>query len=312
MAEERIMANTDPATRPAAPNEDTLVGFLFALTAYLLWGVLPLYLHAVGHIPPLEVVAHRVVWSLPIAGIVLIVIGRTAEVRKAITTPSMLGMACVTAGFVTINWLIYVYAIGAGRALESALGYYINPLISVVIGALLLGERMRWPQMVAVALAAVAVAIMAYEAGGLPWISLSLALSWGFYAYFRKTLPIGPNQGFFLEILILAVPALGYILYVEATGTGHFLSGLQNGDTGLLMFSGVATAVPLMIYANAAKLLKLSTIGIMQYIAPTMVFAIAVFIFHEPFGMSKLIAFCLIWLALAIYSLPMLLRRGRG
>ena len=306
------MATTDPATKPAASNEDTLAGFMFALAAYLLWGFLPLYLHMVGHIPPLEVVAHRVIWSLPIAGVVLIVIGRTAEVRKAITTPSMLGMACVTAGFVTINWLIYVYAIGTGRALESALGYYINPLISVVIGALLLGERMRLPQMIAVGLAAVAVAILAYGAGGLPWISLGLALSWGFYAYFRKTLPIGPNQGFFLEVLILAPAALGYIIYLEASGQGHFFNGVANNDTWLLMFSGVATAVPLMIYANGAKLLKLSTIGIMQYIAPTIVFGIAVFIFHEPFGLSKLIAFCLIWVALAIYSLPMLMRRGKG
>jgi chloramphenicol-sensitive protein RarD len=306
------MATTDSAAKPVVSNEDTLPGFLFALAAYLLWGVLPLYLHQVAHIPAFEVVAHRIIWSLPIAGAVLVVIGRTSEVRTAIKTPSMLGMACITAAFVTVNWSIYVYAIGSNHALEGALGYYINPLISVVIGALLLGERLKVPQVIAIGLAAVAVAILAYEAGGLPWISLGLALSWGFYAYFRKTLPIGPNQGFFLEVLILALPALGYIIYLEATGTGHFFHGNGWSDRGLLIFSGVATAVPLMIYANGAKLLKLSTIGIMQYIAPTMVFGIAVFVFHEPFGTSKLVAFCFIWAALVVYSLPMLRRIGRS
>ncbi|MBL0371192.1 EamA family transporter RarD [Rhizobium sp. KVB221] len=303
------MAASDSAGKPANTNEDTLPGFLFALTAYLLWGVLPLYLHEVGHIPAAEVVAHRIIWSLPIAGLVLVAIGRTADVRKAIMNPAMLGMACITAAFVTVNWSIYVYAIGSGHALEGALGYYINPLISVVIGALLLGERLRGPQMIAIGLAAIAVAILAYDAGGLPWISLGLAFSWGFYAYFRKTLPIGPNQGFFLEVLILTIPALAYIIYAESTGSGHFLTGLSNNDTWLLLFSGVATAVPLMIYANGAKRLKLSTIGIMQYIAPTMVFVIAVFVFDEPFGNTKLVAFCLIWAALAVYSLPMLFRR---
>jgi len=305
-------AASTPTLTPSIANEDTLPGFLFALAAYLMWGLLPLFLHQIGHIPALEIVAHRVVWSLPIAGAVLIIIGRTAELRAAIRKPAMLGMACVTATFVTINWLIYVYAIASGRALESALGYYINPLISVTIAALLLGERMLWQQKIAVGLAAIAVAILAYEAGGLPWISLSLACSWAFYAYFRKTLPIGPNQGFFLEVLILAVPALVYILYLESTGAGHFLNGLGNNDTWLLMFLGVATAAPLMVYANGAKLLRLSTIGIMQYIAPTMVFGIAVFIFHEPFGMLKLAAFSLIWVALAVYSLPMLLARRKA
>jgi chloramphenicol-sensitive protein RarD len=305
------MAAADSADKPAIANEDTLRGFFFALAAYVLWGVLPLYLHMVGHIPALEVVAHRVLWSLPIAGIVLIVIGRTAEVRAAIMNPAMLGMACVTASLVTVNWLVYVYAVGSGHALEGALGYYINPLISVVVGSVLLGERMKIRQMVAVGLAAIAVAILAYDAGGLPWISLALAFSWAFYAYFRKTLPIGPNQGFFLEVLILTLPALGYVIYLEATGVGHFFHGDGLSDMGLLIFSGFATAVPLMIYANGAKLLKLSTIGIMQYIAPTMVFGIAVFVFHEPFGKSKLIAFCFIWAALIVYSSSMLRRSSK-
>jgi len=290
----------------AVSTGDSPRGFAFALAAYLLWGFLPFFMKAVAHIPASEVVAHRIVWSVPLAGIVLIVLGRTGDIKLALRTPRMLTMAMVTAVLITINWGIYVWAIGAGRALETALGYYINPLFSIFLGAVLLKEKLNPAQMVAIGLAAVAVVVLAFDAGGLPWVSLALAVSWGFYAFFRKTLPVGPNQGFFLEVLLLSVPAIGYILYLEASGQGHF------GDTGTadvlwLLGCGVVTAIPLMIYANGAKLLRLSTIGIMQYIAPTMIFVIAVFVFHEPFGTSKLIAFLLIWAALAVYSTSMIM-----
>ena len=300
------MATADQTARPVMANEDTLAGFLYALTAYLLWGGLPIYLKLVAHIPPLEVVAHRALWSLPIAAIVLIIGGRVREVAALLTQPKKIGMALITAGFVTINWLTYVYAIGSNHALESALGYYINPLISIIIAAIFLGERIRGVQMIAVALAAIAVAILAYDAGGLPWISLVLAFSWGFYAFFKKSLPLGPNQGFFLEVLILSVPAIGYVIYLESAGAGHFVNGSNMNDVWLLMFSGLATAAPLMIYANGAKLLRLSTIAVMQYIAPTIVFLMAIFLFNEPFGTTKLIAFGFIWAALVIYTFSLL------
>ncbi|MDX3927299.1 MAG: EamA family transporter RarD [Shinella sp.] len=295
----------DAKIAPEAQDGDSARGFAFALAAYLLWGVLPFFMKAVAHIPAFEVVAHRIVWSVPLAGLVLVWLGRTADVKAALRSPRMLGMAMVTAIFITFNWGIYVWAIAADRAIETALGYYINPLFSIFLGAVLLKERLAPTQIVAIALAACAVAILAFDAGGLPWVSLSLCFSWGFYAFFRKTLPVGPNQGFFLEVLLLSVPALGYIVWLEATGQGHF------GDTGpadvaWLLACGVVTAVPLMIYANGAKLLRLSTIGIMQYIAPTMIFVIAVFIFKEPFGTSQLVAFILIWIALIVYSASML------
>ncbi|MDF1631832.1 EamA family transporter RarD [Mycoplana sp. MJR14] len=290
---------------PAATNGDSLQGFLFALTAYVLWGFLPFFMKAVAHIPASEVVAHRILWSVPLAGLVLVILGRTADIRVALRSPRMLAMAALTAVLITINWGIYVWAIGAGRAIETALGYYINPLFSIFLGAVLLREKLTRAQIVAIVLAAAAVLVLALEAGGLPWVSLALCVSWGFYAFFRKTLPVGPNQGFFLEVLLLSVPSIGYIIYLETTGRGHF------GDTGTadvlwLLACGVVTAVPLMIYANGAKLLKLSTIGIMQYIAPTMIFIIAVFFFHEPFGHAQMLAFGLIWLALFIYSGSML------
>lgn len=303
------MAAMDSVQKPVVKNDDTPAGFAYAITVYLLWGVLPLYLKLVSHIPALEIVAHRVLWSLPIAAAVLLLRGRMGEIWGMLRDPRKLSMGLLTASLVSVNWLVYVYAIASGHTVEAALGYYINPLISVVIGAVVLKERMRPAQIVAVLLAVAAVAILAWEAGGLPWISLTLAFSWGFYALFRKTLPLGPNQGFFLEVLILTLPALGYIIFLESAGIGHFVAAAGLNDAWLLMFAGVATAVPLMIYANAAKLLRLSTIGIMQYIAPSIVFLIAVFVFQEPFGTTKLVAFCFIWASLVVYSVSML--RGR-
>ncbi|MBY5771838.1 EamA family transporter RarD [Rhizobium leguminosarum] len=293
------------ASVPLAKNEDSPRGFAFALTAYLLWGFLPIYMKAVAHISPAEVIAHRIVWSLPLAGIVLIVLGRTQDIRAALSSPRMLAMAALTAALITVNWGTYVWAIGAGHSLDAALGYFINPLFSIFLGAVFLKEKLQPLQIAAIALAALAVAILALDSGGIPWVALTLAVSWGFYALLRKTLPLGPNQGFFLEVLILSGPALLYILYLEFGGQGHlYRTGLA--DTTLLLGCGVITAVPLMIYANGAKLLKLSTIGIMQYIAPTMIFLIAVFVFHEPFGTARMIAFPLIWAGLFLYSWSML------
>ncbi|WP_299861478.1 EamA family transporter RarD [uncultured Hoeflea sp.] len=293
---------------PVLADEDTPRGFAFALAAYLLWGFLPFYMKAVAHIPAIEVVAHRVIWSVPIAGLVLIWLGRTRDIRLALGSPRTMVMALLTAALITVNWSIYVWSIGAGRAIETALGYYINPLFSIFLGAVLLRESLDRRQKIAIALAVVAVALLAWESGGVPWVSVGLALSWGFYAFFKKSLPVGPNQGFFLEVLILTVPAIAFVAYTQINGTGHF-GGTGSVDVLLLLGCGLVTAVPLMIYANGAKLLRLSTIGIMQYIAPTMIFVIAVFVFKEPFGPYKLAAFVLIWTALAIYSSSLLRSR---
>ncbi|MFN4191862.1 MAG: EamA family transporter RarD [Tabrizicola sp.] len=302
------MSDTPAPPRAAVTGGDTLPGFLYALTAYLLWGFLPLYMKALAHIPPVEVIAHRVVWSVPIAILVLVWLGRTADLRAALKSPRMLGMAAMTAALISVNWGIYVWAIGSGHALDAALGYYINPLFSIFLGAVLLGERMGRMQVAAIALAVVAVGILTWEAGSLPVVALGLTLTWGVYAYLKRRLPIGPNQGFTLEVLILLAPALAWIGWLQAQGTGHFLAGVA-WDNALLLGCGVVTAVPLMIYANGAKGLTLSTIAIMQYIAPTMIFLTAVFVFGEPFSGVKLAAFSLIWAALAIYSAPILAAR---
>lgn len=290
---------------PALAHEDTLPGFLFALSAYLLWGFLPLYLKALAHVPPVEVIAHRVLWSVPIALLILMATGRTADLMRALRTPRMLAMAAVTAALISVNWGIYVWAISAGHALDAALGYYINPLFSIFLGAVLLRERLSAAQWAAIALAGIGVGVLTLDSGRLPVVALGLMLSWGFYAYFKRKLPIGPNQGFTLEVLLLTPLALGHLAWLSGRGESHFLQGVPS-DTWLLVGCGAITAVPLMLYANGAKGLRLSTIAIMQYIAPTMIFLTAVFVFGEPFGRARMIAFPLIWAALVLYSGAML------
>lgn len=299
--QERVQPAAAQAGEPA--QADASRGFVFALSAYLLWGFLPLYMKAVAHIPAIEVVAHRILWSVPVAGMVLLALGRTADIKAAFRSPRTLAMAALTAAIITVNWGVYVWAIAADRAVETALGYYINPLVTVLLGAVLLGERLNRYQVVAVGLAVAAVVVLTVEAGGLPWVSLVLAFSFAAYGYLRKTLPVGPSQGFFLEVLILSAPCLAYIVWLEAAGQGHFLDSA--GNVGLLLFAGPATAVPLILYAFGAKLLRISTIGIMQYISPTMIALIAVFIFGEPFGTGRIVAFALIWSALALYTWSM-------
>lgn len=291
-----------------APQNEFLRGFAFAGSAYLLWGFMPFYMKAVGHMPAAEVVAHRAIWSLPIAGLVLLWLGRTADIRTALTTPRMLGMAVVTASLISVNWGVYIWAIAVGRTVEAALGYYINPLFSVFLAAVFLGERLGRAQIVAIGFAVIAVSILTWERGGLPWVSVGLAVTWGFYAMFKRSLPIGPNQGFFVEVLLISVPAFVYVIWLTASGNSHFGSMIAI-DTWLLMGAGIVTAVPLLLYANGAKLLTLSAIGMMQYIAPSIIFLVAVFIFKEPFTMTTFVAFLFIWAALVVFTWSMLAQR---
>jgi chloramphenicol-sensitive protein RarD len=288
--------------------DDTRAGFAFALSAYLFWGILPVYMKALAHVPPVEVVAHRILWSIPVAGAVLLATGRTADLRAALRSPRTLAMVAMPAAIVSLNWGIYVWAIGTGRALDAALGYYVNPLFSVFLGRVLLGEALSPLKWAAIALATGAVAVLWIDAGQLPVAAVGLTVTWGFYAYFKRRLPIGPNQGFLLEVLLLAPIALAGIVWFTATGTGHFTASPT--DTALLVGTGIVTAVPLILYAYGAKGLRLSTIGMLQYVSPTLILLTAVFVFQEPFGTARSIAFPMIWGALAIFTLA-LVREGR-
>ena len=288
----------------AQSDGDTPRGLMFALGAYVFWGFLPLYMKMLSHIGAAEVVAHRIIWSVPIAAALLILLRRTGDLGDDLRNPRTLAMGCVTAALITVNWGIYVWAIMSDRALDAALGYYINPLFSVALGAILLRERVTRAQLVAIALAACAVAVLTISAGTVPWAALGLTVSWGFYALAKRQLPVGPNQGFLLEVLILLLPALAYVTWLGLTGQGQFLAG-DARSTWLLIGSGAVTAIPLISYANGAKGLRLTTIAILQYIAPTMIFVVAVVVFREPFGQARMIAFPMIWAALVIYSVSM-------
>ena len=291
-----------------AMHEDTPRGFAFAGAAFLIWGGLPFYFKALAHIPTIEVIAHRIVWAVPVALALLVWLGRTADLRAAFRTPRMLGMACVTAALISVNWGAYVWLIQSGSAMEAALGYYINPIFAVLLGATLLGERPSLPQWGAVALAAAAVVVLTLEAGSLPLGALLIVFSWGGYAFFKRALPIGPNQGFALEALILTPVALAYLGWAYAAGVLYSVQASAL-DIVLLLGCGVITAVPLILYANGAKGLSLSTIAISSYSIPTVIFLISVFAFQEPFEGARRIAFPMIWGAMALYIWEVLRKR---
>ncbi len=279
---------------------DTRSGFFYALFAYGLWGFLPLYFRAAEAIPPDELTAHRIIWSLPTVLIVMLMMGRLREIPVLLSNWKVVRMMALTAAMISVNWGLYVWAISVERTSETALGYYINPLLTVLLGALLLGERLdRW-QKVAVALAFLGVAIRTIGSGELPWISLVLAFSFAGYGYLRKTVSVGPTQGFLLEVMILFPFAVGYAVWLAWTGVDHV--SLTDGNLWWLIGCGPVTAVPLILYAYGAKGLTLTTIGLMQYIAPTMIFCVAFFVFGEELDIWQAITFGLIWLALVIYT----------
>ncbi len=279
---------------------DTRAGFFFALSAYLLWGFLPLYMKALHEIPAIEVIAHRIFWSLPVAAILLWMLGRTKDIVPTFKSPKRLGILAITATIISLNWGIYVWAISVDRTLETAMGYYINPLITVALGAAFLGDRFSKAQMVTLAIATFAVLLLTFRSGVFPWISIALAFSFALYGFLRKTVDVGPTQGFLVEVMLLSPLALAYIVWLENTGEGVLF---QDGwTTSMLIGCGPVTAIPLILYAYGAKGLRLSTIGLMQYIAPTMIFLISIFVFHEPFSFWQAVTFAMIWFALVIYS----------
>lgn len=290
---------------------DGAQGFLMALAAYGLWGALPFYLKLLSHIPAVEVVAHRIVWSVPVALILAVLLGQLKTIISALTNPRLLAMAALTATLISVNWSTYVWAVAHNQLSEAALGYYITPLVNVVLAALFLSERLSKIQYVAIGFAAAAVAILSINSGGLPWISLILATTFGLYGFFRKSLPMSALQGFTLEVILLTIPALGYIIWLISKGNEHFFSGTAF-DISMLILAGPFTAIPLILYAAGAKLLRYTTLGLMQYMTPTMLFFFAIFIFGEPFSWVQLIAFILIWTGLALYTWTMIMENRRA
>lgn len=271
-------------------------GLLFALGCYGLWGVLPIYWKQLLAVPAPEILAHRMVWSL---GFVLLLLAFKqrwrwiGQLRRG-TVGVYLGAALLLA----VNWGLYIWAVNAGFIVETALGYFINPLISVAFGALFLGERLRRGQQVAIGLAAVGVLSLTFAYGRPPWISLTLAVSFATYGLLKKKAPLGALEGLSLETALLCLPALGYLLWLG--GSGAF--GDDPRTTALLTFSGAATALPLVFFAAALRRLTLSLMGVVQYAAPTTQFLLGVYLYGEPFDAHRLVGFGFIWLGLAVYT----------
>ena len=285
-------------------------GFFFALAAFVGWGFLALYWKATSHVDAVEVTAHRVVWSLPVAGLILWYMGRTSDILPTLRSPKKLGILFITSLLISFNWGIFIWAISVERTLEAAMAYYINPLLSVALGVIFLRDRFNRLQLVAILLAALAVVILTVMQGVLPWISLSLAMTFALYGLLRKTVDVGPTQGFLVEIILIFPIAMIYLVWLVFEGQLAF-GATGNLDVFLLMCAGPATAVPLILYASGAKRLRLSTIGMMQYIAPSIIFFIGLFVFGEELKQSLLIAFVLIWSALVIYSWSMFAGNSR-
>ncbi|HHS96595.1 MAG TPA: EamA family transporter RarD [Chloroflexi bacterium] len=286
-------------------------GIWYAIGAYGLWGLLPVYWKWLQHVPAVQLMSHRVVWSFAFLCAFLALTGRWSRFRAAIGDRRVLRVHLITAALIGINWLIYVWAVNAGFIVETSLGYFINPLLSVALGVVFLRERLRPLQWAAVGVAAVGVLYLTFIYGAFPWIALTLALAFGFYGLVKKTAPLGSLYGLTLETGILLPLTLAYLFLSEARGKGVFLHTGLLTDL-LLVGAGPVTAVPLLLFAAAAQRIPLSLVGILQYIAPTLQFLLGVLVYHEPFPPARFIGFSLVWAALAILALDAgLTRRAR-
>ena len=276
-------------------------GALAAAGAYIFWGVLPLYWRLLGSVPALEILAHRAVWALLLCLALLAQQRRWHWLLRAVRSPRILLTFCVTAALLLANWFIYLWAVQTGHVVEASLGYFINPLLNVVLGVIVLHERLRRGQLLAVLLAAAGVLAFALALRAPPWIALSLALTFGAYGLLRKLAALGSLEGLVLEMLLAAGPALAYLLWLQRSGAAAFGSATLAQDL-LLAGSGFVTAVPLLLFASGARRVSLVTLGLLQYVAPTLQFLLGVFVFGETQSPQRLAAFGVIWLALLLYS----------
>lgn len=277
------------------------IGIAYALAAYLLWGLLPIYLHLLGAIATPEILAHRILWSLVTMVVLLAALRRYAWIPAALAQPRALARFALTASLISLNWVLYIWSINAGHTVDASLGYFINPLVNVLIGALLFKERLRRAQVLALLIAALGVAWLTWLAGAPPWIGLALALSFSFYGLLRKTAALGALEGFTVETALLAPLALAYVAWLAAHGRLGFATAPTRLQV-LLMLAGPATTAPLLLFAAGVRRIPFSLTGVLQYLAPTLQWLTGIYLFHEAFDPHKAIGFGLIWLALLIYA----------
>jgi chloramphenicol-sensitive protein RarD len=296
------------ADRPAPTSQDTHEGsnrgFLLGLGAYALWGVLPIYFKALAGISPFDIVAHRVAWSLPFLTLLIVVGAGWPKVRAALARPKTLGILALTALLIGTNWLLYVYAVTSGHILAASFGYYLNPLVNVLLGRFVLKERLNRLQWTAVALAGAGITVLAGGALGQLWLSLALCISFALYGLLRKVVAADALTGLGIETSLLFPAALAWLAWRATADVPTF--GTTGLDAGLLILSGVVSTTPLLLFTAAARKLAYSTLGMLQFLAPTLQFLIAVLIYGEPFTLAHAIAFAAIWAALALYVTALL------
>lgn len=278
---------------------ETRRGLGYGVSAYLIWGLFPIYLKALGPVGAGEVLGHRIVWSLVLTAAMIVVARRWAAIRDLVRKPRLLGLLLATATIITVNWLVYIHAVATDRMLAASLGYYLNPLVSVVLGVVVLKEKLSRAQVGALVLALAGVAVLGVNAGEALWISLTLAFSFATYGLLRKMAPVDPLSGLAIETGFLAPLAGGYLLWLGAQGQASF--GNDSKIDLLLLASGIVTAVPLLLFSAAAKRLRYATVGILQFIAPSLVFLLAVFAFGETLTWAHVVCFAAIWTAVLVY-----------
>lgn len=286
---------------PSVPVRAASSGLPYGIAAYGLWGLLPIYLHAMQGVGALEILVHRVIWSLVFLGIVLLATQRWPRVVAAMRKPRLLGLLAATAVLIAVNWLLFIIALQAGHMLEASLGYFINPLVNVGLGVIFLRERLRPMQAAAVGVAAVGVVLLGISKGAAPWFALGLAFSFGFYGLLRKVAHVDALEGLTVETLLLAPVALVWTAWFAPPGFGSFARLPLSTDI-MLVLMGPYTAIPLLLFAVAARRMPYSALGLLQYLAPTMQFATAVLLFGEAFRPVHAVTFGAIWLGLAIYA----------
>jgi chloramphenicol-sensitive protein RarD len=276
-------------------------GFWYAVGAYFTWGLFPMYWKALAQVPALQLLGHRIVWSFLFMMILLLVLRQGKSFRAEIASPRVLLVYGIAAVFLAINWLTYVWAVNAGFIVETSLGYFINPLLSMLLGVVILRERLRPFQWIPVGLAAAGMLYLTFAYGNFPWIGLTLALSFGIYGFVQKVAPLNSLHSVALETMILFLPAVLYLLYTEFAGQGLFLHADPGSDL-LMIGAGAVTAIPLLMFAAATQRITLFLIGVLQYIAPTMYFLLGVLVYGEQLTAERLTGFVIIWIALILFA----------
>lgn len=285
-------------------------GILAGAAAYLFWGFFPIYLKAIQVVPAVQILFHRVAWSFVFLLVLIFVRNQQGQLKIALSSRRSLAIYSLAALLLAANWLTYVWGVNSGQVVETSLGYFINPLLNVLLGVIFLGERLRPMQWLPVGLAAAGVIYLTVSFGALPWIALALAFTFGLYALIKKISPLEALAGLTLETGLLFLPAAGYLVYLGSQGEGSF------GHLGwsldlLLAFAGIVTAVPLLLFATAARRIPLWMVGLLQYIAPTCQFLLGILVYREPFSQVRLVGFVVIWIALVIFTLEGILARHR-